>query len=135
MRSARLRSSMLGFGGLVRRRLTAEETLPWVTPYLPRTLVCAGTSPPSPAAGPGRDLAGSESWLRPSRDRCSSCWARRDRFFKLALGRRLQQTFPDARLVEVDDALTFLALDQPALLADEIAGFAGETGSMTATTG
>jgi pimeloyl-ACP methyl ester carboxylesterase len=51
-------------------------------------------------------------------------WARSDRLFKMSSARRLVDTFPHARLVEVDDANTFLALDQPARLADEIAGFA-----------
>ncbi len=52
------------------------------------------------------------------------CWAPADRFFKLDLARRLATTFPDARLVEFDDALTFVSLDQPERLAKEIAGFA-----------
>jgi pimeloyl-ACP methyl ester carboxylesterase len=51
------------------------------------------------------------------------CWAPADRFFKISLGRRLAQTFPDSRLVEVPDARTFVALDQPDRLAEEIAAF------------
>ena len=40
------------------------------------------------------------------------------------LAHRLVGTFPDARLVEFPDALTFVSLDQPARLAEEIDGFA-----------
>lgn len=55
------------------------------------------------------------------------CWAPADRFFKIGLGRRLAADLPDARLVEVPGARTFVALDQPARVADEIAAFAGAT--------
>lgn len=124
MRVGRLRTSILGFGGLVRRRLSAEETLPWVAPYLTD-------------AGVRRDLADfARGW---SRDDLADvaprlaafdrpvllCWAPADRFFTIELGRRLAATFPDARLVEIPDARTFLALDQPARLAQEITAFAG----------
>ena len=51
-------------------------------------------------------------------------WAPEDRFFKIGLGERLAETFPDARLVRFPDARTFVALDQPERLAEEIASFA-----------
>lgn len=50
-------------------------------------------------------------------------WAAQDRFFTLDLAHRLAAAFPDARLVEIADALTLVALDQPARLAEEIATF------------
>lgn len=50
------------------------------------------------------------------------CWAPEDPFFKIAMGRRLADAFPNARLVEVPGARTFVALDQPEVLAREIAG-------------
>jgi pimeloyl-ACP methyl ester carboxylesterase len=48
-------------------------------------------------------------------------WGAADRFFKLSLAERLTDTFADARLVTVPDARTFVALDAPERLADEIA--------------
>jgi pimeloyl-ACP methyl ester carboxylesterase len=123
MRPAVLRNSPLGFGWLVKRRLTAAETLPWVRPYLTD-------------AGVRRDVAAfTRAWSRsdlldvatrlPSFEKpVLLCWAPEDRYFRIGLARRLAETFPDARLVEMPDARTFVALDQPALLADEIAGFA-----------
>ncbi|MDO9457964.1 alpha/beta fold hydrolase [Nocardioides sp.] len=123
MRVGRLRTSRLGFGWLVRRRLTAAETLPWVTPYLSD-------------AGVRRDVARfARGWSRDDLVAVAPSlaaferpvllvWARRDPFFKLALAERLAATFPDARLVVVDDALTFVSLDQPERLVAEIVGAA-----------
>ncbi len=121
LRSGRLRTSRLGFGWLTHRRLTPEETLPWVTPYLSD-------------AGVRRDVATfARAWSKADLVEVSPrlasfpgpallVWARRDRFFTIELARRLAAVLADARLVELDDALTFVALDQPARLADEIVG-------------
>ncbi|HEX5908935.1 MAG TPA: alpha/beta fold hydrolase, partial [Thermoleophilaceae bacterium] len=51
-------------------------------------------------------------------------WGDADRFFKVDFARRLAKIFPDARLVEVPGGKTFLSLDHPGRLADEIASFA-----------
>jgi pimeloyl-ACP methyl ester carboxylesterase len=122
LRSARMRTSAIGFGVLARRRLTAAETLPWVRPFL--------TDP-----GVRRDLARFSRGLRPGdlvdvATRLPAfarpvllCWAPSDRLFPLALARRLQRTFPDARLVEIEQARTFIPLDQPDRLAHEVAEF------------
>ncbi len=50
-------------------------------------------------------------------------WAPNDRFFPIKYGRRLAQETPNARLVEIPDSKTFVPLDQPRRLADEIAAF------------
>ena len=123
MRSARLRNSKLGFGWLVRRRLTAEETERWVRPYLTDPLVrrdCTSFARTAHA----RDLADVATRLSRFDRPVLLCWSPDDPFFRIVLGRRLEQTFPDARLVEMPGARTFIALDQPERLADEIAGFA-----------
>jgi pimeloyl-ACP methyl ester carboxylesterase len=122
-RVAAVRNSKLGFGWLVRRKLTAEESLPWVRPYL----TDAGVRRDVTAflqAWRADDLADVATRL-PAFDRpVLLCWAPKDPFFKIGLARRLAATFPDARLVEFPDALTFVSLDQPARLADEIGRFA-----------
>lgn len=51
-------------------------------------------------------------------------WAPKDPYFPLEWAERLAGEVPNSRLVQIPDARTFVALDQPALLADEIAGFA-----------
>lgn len=50
-------------------------------------------------------------------------WAPGDKFFPISYAKRLEKETPNARLVEIPDASTFVALDQPARLADEIATF------------
>lgn len=50
-------------------------------------------------------------------------WAAKDRYFPLNLAERLSRDIPDARLVAIDDARTYVMEDQPELVADEIARF------------
>lgn len=51
-------------------------------------------------------------------------WGRDDRLFKLSHAERLAAAIPDARLVPISDAKTFLPLDQPDRLAELIGDFA-----------
>lgn len=50
-------------------------------------------------------------------------WAPGDKLFPISYAERLEKETPNARLVRIPDASTFVALDQPARLADEIATF------------
>jgi len=52
-------------------------------------------------------------------------WAPGDRYFPLKFAERLAASTPNARIVQIPDAKTFVPLDQPQRLADEIAKFAG----------
>jgi pimeloyl-ACP methyl ester carboxylesterase len=54
-------------------------------------------------------------------------WAPEDRVFKLADARRLAEMIPGARLGTIDDARTFVSLDQPRRLAEQIEAFVTET--------
>ena len=51
-------------------------------------------------------------------------WAPGDRFFPISYAERLAAEAGNARIVEIPDAKTFVPLDQPQRLAEEIAGFA-----------
>lgn len=51
-------------------------------------------------------------------------WARDDRVMPAEHGRRLAELLPQGRLVQVDDSYTLLPLDQPAALAELVAGHA-----------
>jgi pimeloyl-ACP methyl ester carboxylesterase len=53
-------------------------------------------------------------------------WAPGDKFFPIKYAERLAADTPNARLVEIPDAATFVPLDQPQRLADEIAAFADQ---------
>ena len=50
-------------------------------------------------------------------------WAPGDKFFPLKYAERLARETPNARMVQIPGAGTFVALDQPQRLADEIASF------------
>jgi pimeloyl-ACP methyl ester carboxylesterase len=52
-------------------------------------------------------------------------WAPGDRFFPISYAQRLADEAGNARIVEIHDSSTFVPLDQPQRLADEIAAFAG----------
>jgi len=53
-------------------------------------------------------------------------WAPGDRFFPMKYAERLAQEAPNTHIVEIPDAKTFVPLDQPQRLADEIARFVAE---------
>lgn len=55
-------------------------------------------------------------------------WGEADRFFTIEHAERLAELIPDSRLVRVPGGRTFLPLDEPALLAREIAAFAAHEG-------
>jgi pimeloyl-ACP methyl ester carboxylesterase len=50
-------------------------------------------------------------------------WAPGDKLFPISYAERLAKETPNARIVEIPDASTFVPLDQPRRLADEIATF------------
>lgn len=52
-------------------------------------------------------------------------WAPGDKFFPLKYAERLASEVPNSTLVQIPDAKTFVPLDQPKRLADEIAKFVG----------
>lgn len=123
MRPARLRNGVLGFGPLAKRSLSSEETLGWVQPYLEQRAVREDTARFLRGWRPV-DLADVATRLDRFDRPVLLAWAPEDRFFTMSLATRLLDVFPDARLVEVADARTFVALDQPAELARHIADFA-----------
>jgi pimeloyl-ACP methyl ester carboxylesterase len=123
MRPSGLRNGPLGFGPLVRRRLTAEETAPWIQPYLDQRSVRRDTAR-FLRGWRASDLAEVSTRLGQFDRPVLLAWAPEDRFFTITLARRLAETFPDAQLVEIPGARTFVALDQPEQLAGRIAEFA-----------
>ena len=123
MRPTLLRNGVLGFGGLVKRKIGADESRAWVTPYLTDAGVRRDVATFARGWSPA-DLADVATRLPTFEKPVLLCWAPADRFFKISLAHRLASTFPDATLIEIPDALTFVALDQPERLAKEIAAFA-----------
>lgn len=130
MRLRRVRHSVLGYGGLVTEPLDPEQTRRWVEPARADAAVRADTRAFFGAVRP-QDLADVGTRLGRFTKPVLLCWGPEDPFFTLALGRRLERAFPDARLVEIEGARTFVALDRPGRLADEVAAFAGQSGAKT----
>jgi pimeloyl-ACP methyl ester carboxylesterase len=127
MRSTFLRHSILGFGGLVVRDPEPAESRAWVEPYLSDAGVrrdvaafCRGWT--------GKELSDSTGWLSTFEKPVLICWAPDDPYFKLRLGERLAATFPQATLVPFPEARTFVSLDQPEKLANEILAWLGAAG-------
>jgi pimeloyl-ACP methyl ester carboxylesterase len=119
MRSTTLRHSILGFGGLVARDPQPAESRAWVDPFLTNQGVRRDVA--AFARGwTGKELSDSASWLSAFDKPVLLAWAPEDPYFKLSLAQRLEQTFPDATLVQFDGARTFVSLDQPEKLASEI---------------
>jgi pimeloyl-ACP methyl ester carboxylesterase len=54
-------------------------------------------------------------------------WAPDDRFFPISHARRFAGEMKNARIAEIPDSKTFVPLDQPQRLADEIAAFASDS--------
>jgi pimeloyl-ACP methyl ester carboxylesterase len=52
-------------------------------------------------------------------------WAPGDKFFPISYAERLASEVPNAQLIQIPDAKTFVPLDQPQRVADGIAEFAG----------
>ena len=123
MRPRMLRHSMLGFGGLVDKPLDAQLTTRWITPSLRDAGVRRDTAKFLRKVKPAELLDVSTrlgTFGKPVR----LVWGTADRFFKLADGQRLREAFGDnAELVEVDGGRTFLPLDEPERVADEIRSF------------
>lgn len=113
----------LGFGLLTKRPITAEESRRWLRPAITSEGVRRDTAR-FLRGWSAADLADVATRLDRFDRPVLLAWAPEDRFFKIGLGERLAQTFPDARLVRIPDARTFVALDQPERLAEEIASFA-----------
>jgi pimeloyl-ACP methyl ester carboxylesterase len=122
-RIAAVRHSPLAFGLLVRRKLDPARSAGWVEPYLRDAGIRRDAAKLCRAVKPA-ELADVATRLRHFDGPALFCWAPRDRFFTIDLGRRLAACFADARVVEIADSATFVPLDQPLRLADEIAAFA-----------
>jgi pimeloyl-ACP methyl ester carboxylesterase len=54
-------------------------------------------------------------------------WAAEDRVMPLAAGRRLADSFPNARFIEIPDSRTLIPIDQPHALAEAIVRFVSST--------
>jgi pimeloyl-ACP methyl ester carboxylesterase len=122
MRPTRLRHSVLGYGGLVARPLDPALSSRWATPCVQNRAIAADTARFQRGVDK-RELVDVGGRLNRFHKPVLLLWGTADPFFKLSLGERLQAAFTDARLVRVEGARTFVALDEPQRVAEEIAAF------------
>jgi len=119
MRIKVLRHSPLGFG-LLLHRPDAQLTASWLDPC--RTDVRIRRNIATLLRNVAKtDLVDVSTRLHRFTKPVTLVWGQGDRCFTPALGRRLAAEFPNATLVEVPQARTFVSLDAPAAVVDAIA--------------
>ena len=124
MRSTKLRHSPLGFG-LLAHSFDAELTLDWMLPALEQPAIRDDLA--RFARGVKReDLLDVSTRLHQFTRPVRIVWGEQDRVFKPAFGRRLAEAFPNATYVGVPGARTFVALDAPERLAEELRELNGQ---------
>jgi pimeloyl-ACP methyl ester carboxylesterase len=118
-----VRSTPLAYGWLMRSRLDERAGDSYVLPILTERAVGADFARLTPDT---RYTFEAIEQLRTQDRPTLLAWSRDDKFFPQAQARRLAADIPGARLEWVDDAYTFSMEDQPARLAELIAGFVRE---------
>jgi pimeloyl-ACP methyl ester carboxylesterase len=123
MRIPANRRSPLAYGPLTKRRIDDELLERWVTPVIESAEVRRDTTALIRGANPSQTMEAARRL--PEFDRPTLfAWAPEDRLFRVESAERLAASMPDARVVRIPDARTFVMLDQPERLANEIASFA-----------
>jgi pimeloyl-ACP methyl ester carboxylesterase len=125
MRLPLLRRSPIAYGLLTKHRIDSELLAHWVRPMIRDKGIRRDTSKFVHGIEPEYTMQAAEK-LKSVDIPIRFAWATEDRFFTLADAERLAAQVPDARIELIDDAKTFVALDQPERLAAVIAGFMGE---------
>ena len=126
MRIKPLRRTPTAFGLLTKSRLSDELLDDWIDPGINDPQIREDTRKfilgisPKQTEQAARDL---ESFPSPT----LFAWAPEDRWFKVAHADSLAASMPDARVVRIPDSRTFVSIDQPDRLAEEIAGFVRST--------
>ena len=122
LRLRRLRRTPMTFGWLSKRPVPDEIVDAWLRPALTHRQVRRDLVSFLRSTRAGEYLAAARRL--PSFDRPALVvWATEDRVMPLATGRRLAETLPNSRLVEVPDSYTLIPEDQPVVLACAIREF------------
>jgi pimeloyl-ACP methyl ester carboxylesterase len=128
-----IRRGPLGFGLLIKRRPMDDEALRgYLAPFLADHGVRRDALKVLRGISNRQTIEAAERLRRFDRPTLIA-WAPEDRFFKLRFGERLASDIPNARLVRIEDSLTFVPEDQPERLAEEIAEFIAETKESAST--
>jgi pimeloyl-ACP methyl ester carboxylesterase len=120
---ARYPAAVFGFLQIARskavRHRSSELTNQWVQPGLASPQIRHDIT--RFARGVTRnELRDAKSWLSQFEKPTRIVWGTRDRLLSKSLGRRLVETIPHAVFVEVEDATTFVPIDNPTAVANVI---------------
>lgn len=117
-----LRRLPIAFGWLAKHPIPKELSDEWLHPCLTNKQIRRETARFINAMDSGDTIAVVDR-LRGLDKPALLLWAREDRHFPFAHAKRWAQILPDARVVDVADSYTFVPLDQPDTVADQIAQF------------
>jgi pimeloyl-ACP methyl ester carboxylesterase len=115
-----LRHSVLGYGGLVATPLDPELSKRWATPAAHDRGVARDVAAFLRSIDK-RQLLDVSTRLGAFTKPVRLVWGDKDRFFKLSFAHRLQAVFPDAELAVIEGGRTFVGLDFPDQVAEQIA--------------
>lgn len=114
-----IRHSPIGFGPLVAGKLDADLTRRWIEPCRTDRAIRVDTARFLREVDPD-DLLAVSNRLSRFRKPVLLVWGAADKFFRLDFAHRLAGVLPDATVVEVAGAKTFVPLDEPQRVAGEI---------------
>lgn len=122
MRIKPLRRSPIAFGVLTKSRLDGDLLEAWVRPGLDDPDVRRDTGKFLRGASPKQTEQAARDLPRFTAPTLFA-WAPEDRWFKVEHADRLAASMPDARVVRISEAKTFVSIDQPDRLAEVITSF------------
>jgi pimeloyl-ACP methyl ester carboxylesterase len=131
MRIGAIRRLPIAYGGLAKRPVPPQVIERWIEPLLHDPKVRRDARKVLRGMSSRHTLEAAER-LRSFELPTLIAWSTEDRFFKLRDGERLAAAIPDCRLVEIQDAFTFVSEDQPERLAEAIGAFMAETSQAAA---
>jgi len=111
------------FAPFAKSRIPAELIASWMEPAMKNRGIMRDLQKVTGGMNKRYTLQAAEK-LRGSQLPILLAWAPGDRFFPISYAERLAEEVGNARIVPIPDAKTFVALDQPQKLAQEIADFA-----------
>jgi pimeloyl-ACP methyl ester carboxylesterase len=118
-----VRRAPIGYGWLAKRRLDDSLLDRWTEPIRADAAVRRDTARFLRGVSKRYTLEAAER-LREFDRPALVAWGRDDRFFKPTYAERLADAIPDSRLEWIDDARTFVSIDQPQRLAELIGSLA-----------
>jgi pimeloyl-ACP methyl ester carboxylesterase len=121
------------FGWLSKRGIPDELSDAWLAPALSSAAICREIASVLRGISNRYTLQAAERFGEFDKP-VLIAWAPEDRFFKLRYAERLAAAFPDARLEQIEDSYTFVAIDQPERTAELVAAFASESLLATGST-